>query len=124
VIRSAFEYSKTPGEELHSFHHTQFEHEVDQALISKFRDNPIEAVQWYLHRNDDLHAKQLATKNIKRWSKEDLLAIARSKLNPKGLVEEADEKDGLVSAFNYLYLSCIHSSAKPYRCFPWCIIAG
>ena len=102
IIKSAFECSNTFFEELHRFSRNQFEPEVDQALRNKFRSNLIEAVQWYLHRDDKAHAEQFATTNIKNLSKEDLLAIVRRKLNPKGLIEEADRKDSLVSTYYYL----------------------
>jgi hypothetical protein len=101
VILSAFKHSKTSMEELHSFGSDQFEADIDQALRNKYKGNLIEAVQWYLHRDDRAHAEQLATTNISNWSKEDLLAIARRKVYPDGLAEAADEKDTLVSACSY-----------------------
>ena len=101
VIVSAFEHSKTNKEELHGFGRDQFQADIDQALRNKYKGNLIEAVQWYLHRDDRAHAEQLATTNISNWSKEDLIAIVRRKVYPDGLAEAADEKDTLVSACSY-----------------------
>jgi len=92
VITSAFAVSNELEEELHRFSSDQFEAQVDRALSKKFKGNLIEAVQWYLHRNDKAHAEQLAGKNIKYWSKHDLLEIVRHKLNVTGLIQEADNK--------------------------------
>ena len=106
IIRSAFMFSKGPKEELHSFSRDHFEAEVEQALKIKFGDNLLEAVQWYIHKDDKSHADKFASQNMSNWSDKELLTIARSKLNPRGLIAEADKKDILVSILSLCSRYC------------------
>lgn len=106
IIRSAFMFSKGPKEELHSFSRDHFEAEVEEALKIKFGNNLLEAVQWYIHKDDKSQADKFASQNMSNWCADDLLTIARSKLNPRGLIAEADKKDILVSILSLCSRHC------------------
>ena len=97
VIESAFDYSKTELEELHCFSQDRFQTKVDQALRTKYRGNLIEAVQWYIHRKDEKRAEDFADNIIEVWTNDNLLSIARKKLNPTRLIDEAEKRGILVS---------------------------
>lgn len=111
VIKSAFKVSNGPLEELHNFSRNQFEADVDQALSNKYKGNHlIEAVQWYLHRHDEAHAEKFAARNMNKWAREDLLAITRKRLNPKGLIDAADKNDCLVRSVFVFILALFERS--------------
>ena len=97
VIESAFDYSKTELEELHCFSQDRFQTKVDQALRTRYRGNLIEAVQWYIHRKDEKRAEDFADNIIEVWTNDNLLSIARKKLNPTRLIDEAEKRGILVS---------------------------
>ena len=112
VIESAFEYSNTANEELHCFSQDRFQIKVDQALRTKYRENLIEAVQWYIHRKDTKHAEDFADNIIETWTEDNLLEIARKKLNPTKLIDETERRGVLVSRCHHELIASFGSNLQ------------
>lgn len=65
-------------------------------MLSKYRNNRIEAVLWYINHDNKSSAEKLVERYISDWSKGDLIVIVRHKLHTKGLLEEADRQHALL----------------------------
>jgi hypothetical protein len=91
VIKTAFLKAEAPMELLHSFDSKAFSVEVQQALDAKYANKPIETVEWYLGRNDSMHAETVAMERIKEFDVDQMLSIVR-RISLKGVPEEADRR--------------------------------
>ena len=90
VIRYAFTVAeKAPMELLHNFNPDAFEVEIRQALDIKYKDKPVDAVQWYHSRNDNNRASIVAMNRITEFNDEQMLSVIGMDLPLKGIPDEA-----------------------------------
>lgn len=89
VVMAAFVNSGTPMESLHNFSPIAFQDEIRQALESKYDNKCMEAIRWYLSRNDETNAAAFAMDHVQGLENDELLAVIRLNLALKGIPKES-----------------------------------
>ena len=94
IVRQAISYSRADVLLLHTFDSNVFADDVQNALVERFRQKPIEIIRWYANHGDRMHATEFATSNLSQWTNEELMGIIMGEfeMRPDSLNDEVEKR--------------------------------